>query len=399
MSDRIPYGQIEGPRLEFKGADALKDPRIIARNVVAMLNAEGGAIWIGVREEAERAVAIESVPDPEVQKRRLQDFLVDTIEPSLSSREVQVEVVREGEVGILRVYVAREADRRPYAFLKEGGRHFLTRVGGRVRPMTREEIFERAGSPGPTDGLKEAEGALAEELKALFRQRSPEGLFWLRIFPVPELGLDLSTLIESDLLIDPTLSGNSRTGQNFSLALRGRMPVLRAGHVFLGEVDDFSLVIDRHQGFKFRAPLRIFHAGKRGEERKPLWFRALLEIPISIFRLLSVMLRQDELWERRPNDNTVFLSTLGMLGLDGWSLRPYSPAIGWLSYLRNPARFTEAPDLVLPKPLQFKLGEIRDYPDRCGFRLARRIYEAFGYSVKEMPPEYDQERDRLALPN
>lgn len=86
MSALIPLGQKEGPRLELKGADVLKDPEKIAREIVAMLNAEGGEVWVGLREEGNRAVAVEEIADPEGEQRRLLDFLGDVVEPSLSSR-------------------------------------------------------------------------------------------------------------------------------------------------------------------------------------------------------------------------------------------------------------------------------------------------------------------------
>lgn len=111
------------------------------------------------------------------------------------------------------------------------------------------------------------------------------------------------------------------------------------------------------------------------------------------------MLRHNELWEKAPREHAGFVSTVALLGLEGWSLRPYSLAIGRLSYLSNPARFAETSDFVLAKPLSFSLAEVREHPERCGFRLTQRIYEAFGYSAKEMPAEYDQARDRLVLPS
>jgi predicted HTH transcriptional regulator len=115
MSDGIPLGQRESQRLEFKGADALKDPEKIAREVVAMLNAEGGEIWVGLREEEGRAVAVEAIPNAEAEGRRLLDYLVDTVEPPLRGNEVDVKPQNEGEGTVLRVVAAPEpaTDRTP----------------------------------------------------------------------------------------------------------------------------------------------------------------------------------------------------------------------------------------------------------------------------------------------
>ena len=52
-------GKAESDRLEFKEAEALRRPANIGREVVGFLNADGGEIWIGVKEEHERAVGYE----------------------------------------------------------------------------------------------------------------------------------------------------------------------------------------------------------------------------------------------------------------------------------------------------------------------------------------------------
>ena len=82
MSRRVPLGRKEDFHLELKGRDALDDPEKIAREVVAFLNAEGGDVWVGLGEEAGRAVKVEPIPDPEREQRRLVDYLIETIEPS-----------------------------------------------------------------------------------------------------------------------------------------------------------------------------------------------------------------------------------------------------------------------------------------------------------------------------
>ena len=49
MTDRVPLGEKEDLHREFKSRDALKKPEIIAREVVAMLNADGGTVSGRVR--------------------------------------------------------------------------------------------------------------------------------------------------------------------------------------------------------------------------------------------------------------------------------------------------------------------------------------------------------------
>lgn len=37
-------------------------------------------------------------------------------------------------------------------------------------------------------------------------------------------------------------------------------------------------------------------------------------------------------------------------------------------------------------------------PDRCGFRLVRRVYRAFGLRESDIPSEFDRRVGRLILP-
>jgi predicted HTH transcriptional regulator len=90
---RIPLGEAESQCLEFKAADALRSPESIAKSVVGLLNAQGGELWIGLREENERAVSLESVPDAEAACRSLRDHLIDTVEPAPSEREISIKPV------------------------------------------------------------------------------------------------------------------------------------------------------------------------------------------------------------------------------------------------------------------------------------------------------------------
>ena len=87
---------------------------------------------------------------------------------------------------------------------------------------------------------------------------------------------------------------------------------------------------------------------------------------------------------------------LMLLGLRGWSLRPNSP--GGFHRLNSPHTFTDATDLVWDKPLLFEAQELADEPDRCGYRLVERVYEAFGFRREAIPREFDEASGRLLLP-
>ncbi|MGH7150971.1 MAG: AlbA family DNA-binding domain-containing protein, partial [Planctomycetota bacterium] len=176
----IPLGEPESQTLEFKGAGALKDLASISREVVAMLNSRGGDVWIGIEEREGRGASVEGIPDAEREARRLRDHLVDSIHPSPSAEEVSLSCASD-ETGrsVLLVRARPRKERKPYAFRKEGGWHFLLRVGDRVRPMSREEFL------GPVSSTEEARRTgerLRKEREAL--REGKAGVYWVRIQPL-----------------------------------------------------------------------------------------------------------------------------------------------------------------------------------------------------------------------
>jgi hypothetical protein len=398
----VPLGKREGLHLEFKAAEALKDPEKIAREVVAMLNAEGGEVWIGLREEDGVAVAVEEISDPEVRRQSLRDFLVETLEPSPSPQELDLDLVPSTKGSVLRLSIKPEPSRKPYALLRKVGRSFWIRIADRLRVMDREEIRESFRGSKPDAGeLRRAEDTLKSDLEALQREASRDrvGVFWLRILPVPPYSLSLDALRDGNLLLDPRESENRRTGQTFFQA--GGRPHLQSGRVILGENDEAAFSIYRHEGLKLRLPLDKFHAGHEPGASKPLYWLTLLETPVSIFRLLSKMLKTESLWEKPLARDELFVCSIALFDLEGWTLRPFSPNLhyidGWGNYLLQNPRPSSDQDFILAKPLAFPLDEVRDHPDRCGFKLITRVYEAFGLGLNEMPREFDQKAGRLIL--
>jgi hypothetical protein len=148
--------------------------------------------------------------------------------------------------------------------------------------------------------------------------------------------------------------------------------------------------------------LERFHAGHEPGAEKPLYWLPLIEIPVSVFRLLSKMLGVEACWERPITPDTLFVCSIALFGLEGWTLRPFSPQLsqldGWWNYLLAQPRSSSDRDLILPNPLPFTVNEVRDHPDRCGFLLTSRVYEAFGFDPDQMPREFDPKAGRLILP-
>jgi hypothetical protein len=120
------------------------------------------------------------------------------------------------------------------------------------------------------------------------------------------------------------------------------------------------------------------------------WPYALLEFPISILRLAATLLKT-----ARPTPE-LLMADLALIGVRGWALRPYSPkAVGYS--IADVKPFDEADDLIWEPPIVFKATDVIDTPDRCGYRLIARVYEAFGHAGERIPFEYDRRTERLQI--
>lgn len=413
MNVLVPLGQREDSKLEFKAKDALREPSTIAREVVAFLNSGGGEVWVGLQEKNGIAVTPESVNDAEDQARRLRDFLVDSLEPSPSDRELKIEVVAAlGGGSLLRIQCSPQPSRRPYALLKQSGRLFLTRFADRIRTLSREEIRESfsENKNSQEGGIEDLERAVQAELERQRRTASSSGggFLWLHLECGGAALLDLDKVLESDYLTDPLATGNRFSGSNFTAAyqLGGKEPEIRGGiagnHLFVGREDVFELHVYGSGRITLRVPLMSLFVNpfEHDEVECQLGSDYLLEYPISLFRLAGRVLADEGLWVDGQAPTKPIVAQFAVLGLEGWGLRPRSVRSSgdlWM-YGRQPVKVFKSKDFVLDRPLRFTSEEILTRPDRCGFRLVRQLYMAFGYSLADMPPEFDQRLGRLYLP-
>lgn len=411
MTVRIPIGEREGERLEFKSVRALAKPEIVARAVVAMLNAGGGEVWIGLREEDAVAVEIESLEDAEDARRRLHDALVDSIEPSPLGEELRIEI--EGaDARILRVEV-KQSQRGPFAvLLPGGGRSYQVRVGARSRPLTFDEIGERFASR--TKAAERSRSAVERrrlEHDLLEALQTPGTTLWMGIDPDAGASrLDLDAVVERDYLVEPEATGNRGSGRSF-YAVRRRAdqegtPYLRR----TGRPDGTSLLearggsyelgLDETASIRVVAPLADFVFGE--EEPNPrlealrgqsvLNPRALLEYPTSVLRLLGALVRDQGLWVNgRPASFSV---ALALVGIEGWLLRP-DPDHPYLVYPVDPRKCISPPEVLwrplahagatfTAGPLRVSTQELATETDAVAFRLMRAVFAAFGYSEAEI---------------
>ncbi len=360
----LPLGQSESSKLEFKSGQVLKDPSKVGREVVAFLNAAGGVLWVGVEEEQSIAVRVSALDEPEQARRRLLDYLVDTVEPTLTDTELKSRVVE----GAIRLDLRPGKERRPYCLLGRDGRLFVKRVDARIRPMTREEI---------RDGFRGSGAAEESWVSRLSQVRSKcQGeMLWLGFLPRPELELDLDEVV--GLLRDPARTGNRREGWNF-VNEYGEVRRRKERLEKVGE--DWRLEV--HRSGLITLCLSLAHLYRQGPERT-FWPPALLEYPTSVFRLARTVYGSHE-----PEEVAV---DLALLGVAGWTLRPYT-----VSSIRfqvgEVAPFHEEQDLVWSRPLLYSWSELEQSPDRCAYRWIRLVYEAFGNTESQIPVEFHPER-------
>lgn len=387
MSGSIPYGARENERLEFKGGEALAKPEIVGRAVVAMLNASGGTIWVGVREEQGRAAAVESIAAPDLQQRRLLDYMMDAIEPAPSGGELWIEQEHgDAESIVLRITVRPDRRKQPFALVgRGGGRLFVMRVGDRVRPMTREEIFRHGSVVEDTldTALETTARKVLEERNSV--QRKDGHRLWIRLQPTAAIDLDVQDERFEELLLDPGASGNRAAGWSF--ARRTHDLAVRNGRLVTDPADRAQVEIRRDGGLVFAIALEQLYW--KGDPQE-IWPLMLLEYPVSAFRIA----RRVYDGKLEPLDRVV--ADLALFGLKGWKLRPGSPGPWFRDH--DPEPFSESDDLTLEPPLVFKADEIASEPDRCGVRLVERVYEAFGHRREAIPSEFDRRAGRLVLP-
>lgn len=382
-------GRKESLSLEFKDRDVLGKPATVGREVVGMLNARGGAILIGVMDRDGQAGAIQPLDDADTAERNLLNHLVDTIEPSPRGTEVVVETCEvSGSGRILRVRVKPEPRRQPYAQLKSsGGRYYYIRIGDRNRSMTREELAEAWCETEVEEKAEEdARSQMLGEREKL-RKRSKE-TFWLCILPVDELAVDIQSQRVSELLRDASLTGNRPTGWVFANPYRE--PELKKGRIVQGVPDGIEASVHRSGKITLSAPLASFQW--QGQERE-LYPYALLEFPTSAFRLAAQVYSAKLVPEARV------LADLALFGLEGWTLRPYSPSVHGHrihSMQHDTWPFEEGRDFV-DRPISFGCRELCEEPDWCSYRLIKRIYEAYGHPEELIPREFDQQTRKLLI--
>jgi len=390
MTTELPLGKRESETLEFKASDALKNPAVIGREVVAFLNAGRPAeIWVGVTDDG----ALDPLRVNAKLLSALEDHLNDTIRPRASEwLHADLVTVRDSEVLLVRVTPPTRGD--PFAQLKQGGWHFYVRAGSRVRPLEFHEIAARfrPDVEQQRNPLIDADARLRQERDR--QMANSRQHLWVGWQPVwisartkgQERIASTNRLLET-WLQDPELTRNRRNGWNFANQYvqpsRGRDSVsLVAGenevHVHGDGLVSFLATLDRL-------------VWNNNNDNKLVANWPLCEFPTSLARLLATMLQTPEVCPESP---AYVLADIGLSGAKGWKLCRFDP----LRQLPMPWDFKtweDEADLVWPEPLQFGMDEFLANPDRCAMRLVDRAYQAFGFRDDELPDLFDRASGKL----
>jgi hypothetical protein len=238
--------------------------------------------------------------------------------------------------------------------------------------MSREEIFHVSGH------LDEAHRIALRKIASAREQQQNRKVFWLRIQPIGEAQIQLARDYR-EYFVNPLKTGNRVSGWNFVDPygeFEARPDVVRKGRD--GEI---CVEIFRDGAVQLTMPIINLYwktTGWLGDAQpNEIWPYTLLEFPASIFRLASTIYREHQF------DAQEILADLALFGVKGWTLRPFSP-VSFGYKLAKPRPF-EKDEIVAAEPLTFSLTEVEEGPDRCAFRLVRRVYEAFGLFEEEMP--------------
>jgi hypothetical protein len=317
-----------------------------------------------------------------VARRSILDHLVGVIEPSFTQDEVAVTCV-----GSLIQVTVKKGAHPPYA-VRDGGRHFLTRIDDRLNEMTREQIREafRAAEGNRTQNLAEARERLRKAQKEALTTES----LWLALSPSPKLDIRLSDSLQllQTWMTDPVATGNRRSGWTFVTNLRRSF--IRGDLLQHGEDKDWmrTTISERGEVAFVVDPSAVSILTIAKKQFRP---EALLEYPVSVFRLMSKLLARFG----KDSAASKVVAAFSMNGIKGWTLFPGSS--------QEPTRWPEpktyeASELQIdPERLEFDAKLLMEHPDRCALRLIRLVYGELGFEIDAIPREFDQQRGVLSI--
>lgn len=356
-------GKPESLKLEFKSAGALEHPERIAREAVAMLNAEGGRIWIGFDEEESHATRATGVTDAARQVDRLNDTFMNRIEPRTAPTDVVPQLTESEGLQFICVEVASSPSASGYCYLDKNRREFLIRIGSHIRVMSREEIIKALAR----DSKVPQELLGPRRATELIERGEPKWSLFFEVEPANKID---EAMIKTTFL-DPAVTG-VRSGGWIIPSPYSEIRQ-RIDHVEV-EKAQWSTSIDTENGWiEFKTDLESLES--REDAPRTVWPYALIEYTNSAIRVGAHLYQS--------SSSEVAHVTVTFVGLGNWHLRPYSPrAIG---YTRWPKRTLQRSNGALVRTFAFDLDELRNNPDAATYRIAWWIYDSFGHDEEAIP--------------
>lgn len=162
---RMLVNEREHRRLEFKRDLSGKKPQAICKEIAAFATTKGGTLLIGVDDDG----AICGVSDPEKIASKIENWIVDCIDPPVAADVRQV-VCTEG------VVIAVIVDRGAAPFYLYDGCAY-TRGGSSSRPMRAQEIAQAVRDPIQTK-VHALENELSQLRSAFGGASRPRSLTW-----------------------------------------------------------------------------------------------------------------------------------------------------------------------------------------------------------------------------
>lgn len=385
MSEPLPIGRREDQHLEFKAAAVLDDPFKVGREVVAMLNAGSGDVWIGIEEKEGVGITVQDVRGAEARAERLREHLVDTIHPRPDVREVRVEVVEHPGGHCLVIRVDPKEERQPYSQVKKGGQFYWKRISAVIRPMSPAEVLQHSRVQDARDH--------SDEIPAMQQQLADERFrgFWIGI--VPQVALEIrTTRVELEERIhDPSRMRLRFPGWN-SVGPWSQVESAQGepGGWNIHQDDAIRVFLRRDGVMELRVQSSALEHGTRGTIN-PF---ALAEFTQTLFKFAASIYAEAD-----AHAPSVEVSA-GIFGAADLPLRPFSPGRHGFDkeYPRHPHRhFEGGRDLLLEKPLVFEWNEMVSRPEACSYRLLLRVYQIHGYEEGEMPAELDRRTGELKI--
>jgi len=383
-----PLGSVEGLALEFKSVGALKSPAGIAREVVSMLNEQGGEVWIGFSERDGRADEEQDVPAPDSAKESLERSLEQRIQPWLPG-DVRIEVrSRESGKNLLCIKVrSRGGDQLPVAALDDGPR-FYRRSGSRVRPMEWYEVRDRFRNSGGTVAL-ETPKQLADWRKHI--ESHKKDLLGLALIPCSEVTFELASPALHRLLSDPRAAGNRSSGATYGWP--GAEPNDDLGELGFGPRGEREIRLTKSGLLAFQVRLDWLRAERGDPKSRRLNGLWLLEYSVSFLRLARSLFESN-------GDAREFLVDFVLTGARGWSLPQYAPGSMGFQVAETP----DSPwpdrglsDYALEKPMKIARDDLMANPDRIGFQLVADFYDWCKLPPDRIPSAYDRRTERFTL--